>query len=40
MTEVEFVFAEGLAMGPAAKEQALAKVGLQADRLAQPAYAD
>jgi FMN-dependent NADH-azoreductase len=40
MTEVEFVFAEGLGMGPAAKEQALAKAGLQAERLAQPAYAD
>ena len=40
ITDVEFVFAEGLAIGPAVKEKALAKAGLQAERLAQPAYAD
>ena len=34
MSEVEFVFAEGLTMGSAAKEQALAKASAQAEALA------
>jgi FMN-dependent NADH-azoreductase len=37
MSEVEFVFAEGLSMGPATKEQALAKASAQAEALALPA---
>jgi FMN-dependent NADH-azoreductase len=37
MSDVEFVFAEGLAMGSAAKEQALAKASAQAEALAVPA---
>ena len=37
MSDVEFVFAEGLAMGSAAKEQALAKASAQAEALALPA---
>jgi FMN-dependent NADH-azoreductase len=37
MSEVEFIFAEGLAMGSAAKEHALAKASAQAEALALPA---
>ena len=39
MSKVEFVFAEGLALGPAAREQALAKASVQAEALAVPAFA-
>ena len=39
MSDVEFVYAEGLALGPAAKEQATAKAGAQAVALALPALA-
>ena len=34
--DVEFVYAEGLALGPAAREPALAKAGAQAEALALP----
>ena len=37
MSDVEFVFAEGLRMGPATKEQAVAKASAQAEALALPA---
>ena len=37
MTDVEFVYAEGLAMGPDAKEDALLKARVHADRLSLPA---
>jgi FMN-dependent NADH-azoreductase len=39
ISDVEFVFAEGLAMGTAAKEQAVAKASAQAEALALPALA-
>jgi FMN-dependent NADH-azoreductase len=39
ISDVEFVFAEGLAMGPAVKEQAVAKASAQAEALALPALA-
>jgi FMN-dependent NADH-azoreductase len=37
MSDVEFVFAEGLRMGPATKEQAVTKASAQAEALALPA---
>jgi FMN-dependent NADH-azoreductase len=40
ITDVELVFAEGLAMGPGMKQQAVIEASAQAERLAQPAYAD
>jgi FMN-dependent NADH-azoreductase len=36
MTSVEFVFAEGLARGPAVREQALARAGAHAEALGMP----
>ena len=36
MNSVEFVFAEGLALGPGVREQALAKAGAHAEALAMP----
>jgi FMN-dependent NADH-azoreductase len=39
MRDVEFVFAEGLAMGPAMKEGAVSKANAQAEALALPAVA-
>ena len=36
MSSVEFVFAEGLALGPAVRERALAKAGAHAEALAMP----
>jgi FMN-dependent NADH-azoreductase len=39
MSDVQFVFAEGLAMESAAKEQAVAKASAQAEALALPALA-
>ena len=39
MTDVEFIYAEGLAMGPAAKDGALEKAHAHVDRLARPALA-
>ena len=36
MTDVEFIYAEGLAMGPAAKDGALEKAHAHVDRLARP----
>ena len=39
MTDVEFIYAEGLAMGPAAKDGALEKAHAHVDRLAHPALA-
>ena len=39
MTDIEFVYAEGLAMGPAAKDGALEKAHAHVDRLARPALA-
>jgi len=36
MTDIEFIYAEGLAMGPAAKDGALEKAHAHADRLARP----
>jgi FMN-dependent NADH-azoreductase len=39
ISEVHFVFAEGLAMGPATKEDAMAKASAQAEALALPAFA-
>ena len=37
MSSVKFVFAEGLALGPAAREKALTKAGAQAEAFALPA---
>lgn len=39
MSDLEFVFAKGLALVPAAKEQAVAKTSAQAEALALPALA-
>ena len=39
IADVEFVFAEGLALGPEKKEQALAKASAEADGLAMPVLA-
>ena len=39
MSNVDFVFAEGVAMGAAAKQQAVARANAQAEALALPAFA-